>query len=239
MNLEEMLKNIDKATKAELEESKSFYNSREEDKEEEVVEAVDLYKRDADARREESKKVRPNGSSALVKTVTQSVIDGDGIPGAGLANAYKRAEEDVTYFKERGEPGRADIARKQYMDEKFIPAVETVVNYTTPDEVLNSKDALSALDKYALVLGNARGYTAAYIRSAYGDLLGKDLYGDFDNSDQTVKETVCRIKLLSDTDQIRTAVGVAKQIKSKIDNGENIASEDDYALIGRVAAFGD
>ena len=239
MNLEEMLKNIDKATKAELEESKSFYNSRDEDEEEEVVEAVDLYKRDADARREESKKVRPNGSSALVKTVTQSVIDGDGIPGAGLANAYKRAEEDVNYFKERGEPGRADIARKQYMDEKFIPAIETVVNYTTPDEVLNSKDALSALDKYALVLGNAKGYTAAYIRSAYGDLLGKDLYGDFGNSDQTVKEAVCRIKLLADTDQIRTAVGVAKQLKKQIDNGEHIAGEDDYALIGRVAAFGD
>lgn len=238
MNLEEMLKNIDEATKAELEESKSFYNSKDEE-EEEVIEPIDLYKRDADARREEAKKTRPKGSSSLVKAVTQSIIDGDGVRGAGLASAFKRAEEDVDYFKERGEPGRADIARKQYMDEHFIPAIETVVNYTTPDEVLNSKEALSALDKYALVLGNAKGYTASYIRSAYGNLLGQDLYGDFDNSDQAVKEAVCRIKLLSEADQIRTAVGLAKQLKKQIDNGEHIAGEEDYALIGRVAAFGD
>ena len=240
MNLEEMLKNIDDATKAELEESKSFYDSRGEDEdEEEVVEAVDLYQRDADARREESEKRRPNGSSVLVKTVAQSVIDGDGVPSAGLAAAYKRAEEDSDFYKKKGEPKRAEIARKQYMEEKFIPAVETVVNYTTPDEVLNSKEALSALDKYAMVLGNAKGYTASYIRSAYGDLLGQDLYGDFGNSDQTVKDTVCRIKLLADTDQIRIAVGVAKQLKKQIDNGEHMASDDDYELIGRVAAFGD
>lgn len=208
-------------------------------KEEVTLPTIDIYQRDIDARYEESNKRRPNGSSALVKTVTQSIINGDGVPGTGLAAAYKRAEDDIDFYKRKGERDRADIARKQYMDEKFIPSVEAVVNYTTPDEVLNSKDALSALDKYALVLGNAKGYTAAYIRSAYGDLLGKDLYGDFDNSDQTVKEAVCRIKLLSDTDQIRTAVGVAKQLKKQIDNGEHIAGEDDYTLIGRVAAFGD
>lgn len=226
-----------------LDESFSTIIKKQSEKKEEEEEApyvpVDLYQRDLDAIRVEAKKRRPNGSSALVKTVTQSVIDGDDVPGAGLAAAYKRAEDDSEFYKRKGEPDRAEIARKQYMDEKFIPAIETVVNYTTPDEVLNSKDALSALDKYALVLGNAKGYTAAYIRSAYGNLLGKDLYGDFGNSDPTVKETVCRIKLLADTDQIRTAVGLAKQLKKQIDNGEHMAGDEDYELIGRVAAFGD
>lgn len=200
---------------------------------------VDIYQRNQDARIEEFNKKRPRGSSTLVKAVTQSIINGDGVPGAGLAVAYKRAEDDIDFYKKKGERDRADIARNQYMDEKFIPAVEAVVNYTTPDEVLNCKEALSALDKYALVLGNAKGYTASYIRSAYSDLLGQDLYGDFDNSDQAVKEAVCRIKLLADTDQIRTAVGVAKQLKKQVDNGEHMASNDDYELIGRVAAFGD
>lgn len=206
--------------------------------EEVVEESVDIYQRDSDAIREESSKRRPNGSSAMVKAVTQSVIDGDGVPAAGLASAHKRAEDDIDFYKKKGEPERANIARKQYMDEHFIPAIETVVNYTTPDEVLNCKDALDALDKYALVLGTAKGYTASYIRSAYGNLLGKDLYGDFNNSDSAVREMVCRIKLLADTDQIRTAVGLAKQIKKQIDNGDHIASDDDYAIIGRVAAFG-
>lgn len=198
---------------------------------------VDIYQRNQDARIEEFNKKRPRGSSTLVKAVTQSIIDG-AVPGDGLAAAHKRAEEDSESLKERGEIERSELARQQYMDEKFLPAVEAVVNYTSPDEVLNCKDALSALDKYALGVGSQKGYTAAYIRQAYGDMLGQDLNGNLDRSDDAVREAVCKITKLADHDEIRTAIGVAKQIKKSIDNGEHIANDDDYALIGRVAAFG-
>lgn len=198
---------------------------------------VDIYQRNQNARIKEFDKKRPKGSSMLVKAVTQSIIDG-AVPGDGLAAARKKAEEDSESLKERGEIERADMVRQQYMDEKFIPAVEAVVNYTSPDEVLNCKDALSALDKYALGVGSQKGYTAAYVRQAYGDLLGQDLNGNLDRSDDAVREAVCKITKLAEQDEIRTAIGIAKQIKKSIDNGEHIATDDDYALIGRVAAFG-
>lgn len=198
---------------------------------------VDIYQRNQDARIEEFNKKRPRGSSTLVKAVTQSIIDG-AVPGDGLAAAHKRAEDDSDSLKERGEIARAELARQQYMDEKFLPAVEAVVNYTSPDEVLNCKDVLSALDKYALGVGSQKGYTAAYIRQAYGDMLGQDLNGNLDRSDDAVREAVCKITKLADQDEIRTAIGIAKQIKKAIDKGEHIANDDDYALIGRVAAFG-
>lgn len=198
---------------------------------------VDIYQRNQNARIEEFNKKRLRGSSTLVKAVTQSIIDG-AVPGDGLAAAHKRAEEDSDSLKERGEIARAELARQQYMDEKFLPAVEAVVNYTSPDEVLNCKDVLSALDKYALGVGSQKGYTAAYIRQAYGDMLGQDLNGNLDRSDDAVREAVCKITKLADQDEIRTAIGIAKQIKKAIDKGEHIATDDDYALIGRVAAFG-
>lgn len=198
---------------------------------------VDIYQRNQNARIEEFNKKRPRGSSMLVKAITQAIIDGS-VPGDGLAAAHKKAEDDSDSLKERGEIERADLARRQYMDEEFLPAVEAVVNYTSPDEVLNCKEALTALDKYALGVGSQKGYTASYIRSAYGDLLGQDLNGNLDRSDDAVREAVCKITRLSDHDEIRTAVGVAKQIKKQIDDGEHIANDDDYELIGRVAAFG-
>lgn len=241
MDYEQMLENIDQNTKAELEASKEFYKSLPEEKEveeEAPYEPVDIYQRDQNARWEESKKVRPKGSSVLVKTTTESVINGDGVPGAGLAHSYKRAKDDSDSLKERGEIERADMARKQYMDEEFIPAVEAVVNYTSPDELLNCKEALDAFDKYALGVGTPKGYTAAYIRQAYGNVLGQDLNGILDRSDDAVRSAVCRIKLLADRDEIGTAVAVARQIKKSIDKGEHLANDDDYAIIGRVAAFG-
>ena len=198
---------------------------------------VDIYQRNQNARIEEFNKKRPRGSSMLVKAVTQAIIDGS-VPGDGLAAAHKKAEDDSDSLKERGEIERADLARRQYMDEEFLPAVEAVVNYTSPDEVLNCKEALTALDKYALGVGSQKGYTASYIRSAYGDLLGQDLNGNLDRSDDAVREAVCKITRLADHDEIRTAVGIAKQIKKQIDDGEHIANDDDYELIGRVAAFG-
>lgn len=200
-----------------------------------TISPADLYKANTDTRRAESKKVRPNGSSTLVRAVTRAVVDGDG--AEGLAHAHKRARDDSDIYKRRGEHDRAEIAKQQYMEEHFLPAVETVISYTSPDELLNCKEALSALDKYVFGTGDSTGYTAAYIRSAYGDLLGKDLDGRFGQSDPVVVDTVRRIRCLANRDDIRTAVGLAKNIKKQIDNGEHLASDDDYALIGRLVAY--
>lgn len=198
---------------------------------------VDIYKNNQAVRREESRKTRPNGSSPIVLASAKAVVSGDGVPAAGLAQAYKRAKEDRDVLKAKGEPGRADIVVNQYMEEHFLPAVETIIRFSSPDELLNCKPALSALDKLALGTGSMVGYTASYVRSAYSDLLGKDLDSRFGQSDPAVRESIHRIKALSASDKIRSAIGVAKQIKKQIDNGERMASEDDYEVIARVVAF--
>lgn len=202
----------------------------------EPIPFVDLYQTGAKKMRDESKKIRPHGSSPMVAAVTQSIINGSGMPG--LAKAYDRAEEAVEALKLKGEPGRADIMKQQYMEERFIPAVETVIRYSSPDELLNCKEALDALDKYALGVGKMKGYTASYVRQAYGDLLGKDLDGRFNKSDDAVQNAVFQIKAASAAGNIRNAVGIAVRIKEAVDNGKFLASDDDYDLIGRVAAYG-
>lgn len=192
---------------------------------------VDLYLRRQTRIRDASEKTYPHGSSAGVAMAVNAVIDGHG--AEGLAKAYKRARDDSDSLKERGERGRAELRRQQYMQEYFLPAVEIVINSTSPDEVLNSAKALDALDKYALLEGSGKGYTATYIRQAYGNQLGQKE----GRSDHSVRDGVVRINSLLDEGQIRTALSIANSLKKKIDAGEAIADDIDYDLIGRVVAF--
>ena len=192
---------------------------------------VDIYQRNMDRIIETNQKSFPKGSSRAVDMSLYAVIDGVG--AEGLAHAYHEAEEDIDTLKERGERGRAEVRRNQYMQEYFLPAVEIVVNSTSPDEVLNSKRALDMLDKYALVGGSGKGYTATYIRQAYGNQLGQQT----GRSDPSVRSDVMRINAMLDNGQIRTAVGVANRIKDKIDNGDAMADDVDYELISRVVSF--
>lgn len=196
-----------------------------------VPEPVDLYQRDRERIRDVNAKSFPKGSSAIVNTAVNAVVDGMG--AEGLARAYKRAKADFDSLMGRGERGRAELRRKQYMEENFLPAVEIVVNSTTPDDLLQSKKGLGELDKYVLLEGSGKGYTASYVRQAYGNQLGQ-VEGRSDNS---VRSSVMRINALLDDGSIRTAVGVANKLKEQIDRGEHQSDEIDYELISRVVAF--
>lgn len=198
---------------------------------EQPVVPVDIYQRNMDRVREVSQKTYPRGSSRAVNMSVYAVVDGMG--GEGLAHAYHEAKEDVDALKARGERGRADIRRQQYMQENFLPAVEIVVNSTSPDEVLNSKKALESLDKYAMLEGTGQGYTATYIRQAYANQLGQQT----GRSDPSVRSGVIRINSLLDNGEVRTAVGIANKLKDQIDRGDAMADDVDYELIGRVVAY--
>lgn len=196
-----------------------------------MPEPVDIYQQSRDRIRSVNQKSFPKGSSAAVNMSTYAVIDGVG--AEGLAKAYKRAKEDSDSLKERGERGRAELLRQQYMQEDFLPAVEVVVNSTSPDEVLANKKALEELDKYVLLEGAGKGYTATYIRQAYANQLGQQT----GRSDPYVRSDVQRINMLLDEGQVRTAVGIANKLKDKIEKGEAMADDNDYELIGRVVSF--
>lgn len=196
-----------------------------------TITPVDIYNRNRGRIYDVNRKTFPKGSSAAVNMATYAVIDGVG--SEGLAKAYNRAKEESNALKNRGERGRAELIRQQYMQENFLPAVEIVVNSTSPDEVLNSKQALEELDKYVLLEGSGRGYTATYIRQAYGNQLGQKE----GHSDPSVRSDVMRINALLDDGQVRIAVGIANKLKDKIDKGEAMADDVDYELIGRVVSF--
>ena len=196
-----------------------------------VPQPVDVYQRNQDRIYDVDQKTFPKGSSAAVNMSTYAVIDGVG--AEGLAKAYNRAKSDIDALKAQGERGRAEVRRQQYMQENFLPAVEIVVNSTSPDEVLNSEQALKELDKYALLEGAGKGYTATYIRQAYGNQLGQKE----GRSDPSVRSDVIRINALLDDGQIRTAFGLANKLKEKIDRGEAQADDTDYDLLGRVVAY--
>ena len=192
---------------------------------------IDIWKRNKDRIYDVNKKSYPKGSSAVVNMAVNAVVGGAG--GEGLARAFNRAKDDSDALKARGERGRADLLKQQYMQEDFLPAVEIVVNSTSPDEVLNSPKALDELDKYVLLEGSGKGYTAAYIRQAYGNQLGQQE----GRSDASVREGVRRINMLLDEGQVRTAYSIANSLKDKVDRGEAMADDIDYDLIGRIVAY--
>lgn len=190
---------------------------------------VDIYAEQQKIGRDYAKKQFPRGSRAEVLATISAVIAGAGT--ASLSRAYKRAKDDSEALDKMGDHRRAQLVRNQYMQERFLPAVEIVVNFTSPDEVLNSKAGLKELDNFALGEGRMSGYTEAYIRNAYQDSLGSTQSA----SSPMVLHTVERVNGLLNTDQMVTAKGLAQKTKHKIDEGETISSEEDYQFLSMVA----
>lgn len=228
MDIEERIKQF---SESEIKRLKNGRESVEEVSTESQISPVDVYQQTQDRIYDINQKSFPKGASYAVNMAVNAVIDGHG--AEGLSKAYNRAKDDVVALKSQGERGRAELRRQQYMQEYFLPALEIVINSTSPDEVLNSSKALSELDKYALLEGTGKGYTATYIRQAYGNQLGQQT----GRSDASVRSGVMRINALLDDGQVRSAVGIANDLKKKIDSGQAIADDIDYDLIGRVVAF--
>ena len=98
----------------------------------------------------------------------------------------------------------------------------------------NYQKALTSLQKYFDAYPSGTRATEAYFYQAecYNALGQKE--GD---SDPTVTEMMRRIKSLVRDDQYRTAIGMAKKLKKQIDDGQHIASDEDYDVIGRMVAY--
>lgn len=228
MNIEDYIERMKVATHDAMEEVK---NPPKTEPEEPRPGPVDIYQRNQDRLYEYKQKSFPKGSSQIVNYAVTSVIEGAG--AEGLARAYKRARDDSDSLKDKGERGRAELVRQQYMQEHFLPAVEIVANSESPDALLANAKALEELDKYVLLEGSGKGYTATYIRQAYGNQLGQ-VQG---RSDETVRAGVRRINMLLDSGEVRSALAIANNLKKKIDAGEAQADENDFELIGRVTAY--
>lgn len=228
MDIEEIRKNIAEFNDSEM---ARIQENAEREPDELTAKPADLYQQGRLARREEGKKSRPNGAARIVTATAHAVIDGAG--AEGLAKAYRRAKSDSDCLYGKGEYERAKMVMNAYKEEYFLPAVELVANAASPDELLNSQQALSLLDEYAPISGNGKGYTAAYIKKAYANQLGERK----GVSDTSVRNKVRQLNAMLDAGELRIALGLAKELKQKIDNGDAMADDNDYDLIGRVVAF--
>ena len=190
----------------------------------ENAQPVDYYQEGYNKRFETAKRKIPKGSRPKVLADFKAIA-GD------LAHAYRKAKDDSDTLSANGDKNRAAMIKQQYMEEKFLPAIEALVSFNSVDEVLNNADVLADLDDYALIDGgSASGYSASYIRQLYGDERGS-FSG---TSDAYVQDGVRQIKQLAGRNQLRAALGIAERLKGRIDNGNNIANEEDYDLIQRI-----
>lgn len=183
---------------------------------------VDAYQAQADIRRQYSQKSYPYGARSLVLSTVEDVLN-----KGNLEKAYQQAKDEADTLQKNGEQYRADLVKQTYMQEKFLPAVEVVVNYTSPDELLNNRTALAELDKRALGHGKMSGFTGAYVRQAYANSLGR--VEQLSSPEATTM--LRRINGLMDTGQIVVAKGYAKRLEKKMREGKLLLAPQDYDAI--------
>lgn len=189
----------------------------------------DLYEKRRSDRKEMANKRKLNGSSPRLAVDVRAVVE-------RLAPLHEKARDDSEVMKERRDKARAEIRQSQYIEEDFLPAIMSLTMMHSPEDVLNNKAVLRELDKYATLDNRSgSGFTASFIRSLGDDAAYNEAVANtVPPSDAMVAEAIINIKRLSNNDDIRNAVALAKDTKKKIDSGKNIASDEDYSFIERV-----
>lgn len=190
-----------------------------------VEQPVDLLQQSRNNRRE----YQPRGSRGAMPRMKLdlSAIDDN------LMYAYKKAKDDSDYYKNIGNRQYANMVRQQYMEDWYLPAVDALIKMNGMGAVQTNKELLRKLDALTLLDGtDGNGYTETFIASMYTP------EGQLEASDRQVQDAVREITYLCETDQIRSAVGKANGIKKRIDAGENVATDEDYEIIQRVALYG-
>lgn len=189
---------------------------------------VDYLRQQQNQSYEYNKKPRLNGSTQKVLIDAWATID-------LLKPQYRQAKDDSERLAKIGDKEGAQIEKEQYMRDVFQPAVTALVGENSPEEVMNASRVLSELDKYVFTpAGKGNGYTGAFVSQLFQSDMGNVL----PTSDADVVRALVSIRRLVSNDQIRAAVGIANRIKAQVDSGEHTASEDDYAIIQKVALRG-
>lgn len=191
-----------------------------------LVKPVDTWQMYADARTEYARKSFPNGATKKFGLAAEGVLD-------GLRKAHTRAKMNVDNAKAHGDKMRARLWTQQYMEDYFMPAVDSLVLLGSADELLGMKETLDNFDDLAMVDGaSGKGYTEALVRSMYDDQLGNNK----SRSDAIVRGAVRDITMLVERGNIREATAKASKILEKINAGENAADDSDYDLLQKIVA---
>lgn len=189
-------------------------------------ETVDVFQQERDARLDAP---RPTARGARPKMkLDLSMLD-----SSHIKQAYKKALDDSDYYTNIGNKQYANMIKSQYMSDQFMPTVDALVRLNGADAILANRDALRQLDQLTLLDGTrGSGYTEALVRSLYSPETRVE------RSDGAIRRGVKELQRLCENDQIRAAVGLAGNLKGRVDRGENIATSEDYETIQRVALYG-
>lgn len=189
------------------------------------VDLADLMRRQ---RLKESQTPRPIGASPRVKADIEYVAK-------KLEREYNMAKDTVKTLTANGDTARARMVQDQYMNDTFLPVLESLTHIVPADELMNASTSLDQLDKYVLTPGGSgAGYARAFLQQLYSDGSGRTE----PRTDGFVEDAIRRVQWMVADGQIRTAVGLATKTKNAIDKGEHSASKDDYEVLQRVAERG-
>lgn len=187
---------------------------------------TDLLQNSRKSRRE----VEPRGSRGARPKMQ---MDMSAITDTGIQYHYKKTKDDSDYYNSIGNKQYARMLKQQYMEDYFLPAVDAMVKLNGLGAMQSNPEVLRQLDELTLLEGNGgSGYTQAYLANLYVP------EGQLERSDKQVEQAVRDIMRLCESDQIRSAVGKANDMKRRIDAGENIATDEDYEIVQRVALYG-
>lgn len=189
------------------------------------VDLADLMRRQ---RLKESQTPRPIGASPRVKADIEYVAK-------KLEREYNMAKDTAKTLTANGDTARARMVQDQYMNDTFLPVLESLTHIVPADELMNASTSLDQLDKYVLTPGGSgAGYARAFLQQLYSDGSGRTE----PRTDGFVEDAIRRVQWMVADGQIRTAVGLATKTKNAIDKGEHSASKDDYEVLQRVAERG-
>lgn len=186
---------------------------------------TDYYQMQANAAQQASQSPTAYGSPAEMGQVVDSMVKE---ASEKYYNAYKHQYDHLVDTNDMN--GAKQLAN-EYMMHHALPIIASLVEMYGADALVNNKGALEKLDTIMLTgNGAGDGYTKAFLKKMYSQILGTRS----SSSDAEVVRGLQKATGIAEQGDIRSAVGIAKGLKEKIDRGELSASPEDYSTLIRV-----
>ena len=192
------------------------------------AEPMDYYQMQQNAAYEASQRPTAYGSPAQVGMVVNDMVEDF------TQTDYNVNKNQYDHLLDVEDNEDAEYLRQDYMDNSFLPLVESLVETFGVDAVINDKDTLAKLDSLVISPnGSGDGFTKGYLAQMHSQQLSTQP----SQSDMEVSYGIAKVKQMADNDDIRGSVNEAKRLKKKIDDGELSANSDDYNLLLQVASY--
>lgn len=189
-------------------------------------EAVDFYQQKQESSYRASQKPKTHGSPKQLGMIVSKMVK-------SCTRDFREARSQFDSVSMTN-PDEAENIKMSYMEQKYLPLVESLASEYGTDALINSERALDELDSLALTAnGYGKGYTKAYLKA----IRNEGTMGKGSSTDAEVSNKIAHIERMAGKDDIRGAVSLAKRTLSKINEGSLSASDEDVQFLNRVANY--